>query len=372
MRENTEVPVPPQDDSKPGNGLPNPDLNPMMNPTLGKNLGLWAQVYFTNPPEKREEAVQQLLRDLEKGVTPQQIQASTSQDEAGATPEQKPVEVTQAPRISEGILCPACLHRNDAKQRFCGLCGFTLRSKETKESAEEPPIIAPASAHIPAPPERNPDDWQWLHQRNLAELQTRKEHTAPWRVFSILGAVVVLAVFGYLFWVRGRTGASPAAPVPATVRGTAPAPTTAVPATGGQQSSPHPAETNATADAGVTNSPSQSEVLQGPGGADRKEEEVAREPLASSEDGAKELEMARRYLGGTASAKDGEAAAFWLWKAVKKNNDEAVLLLSDLYRKGEGVPQSCDQARVLLGAAAKRGSSAAGNKLKEINSSDCR
>ena len=68
MRENTEVPAPPQDDSKPRRGLPNPDLNPMMNPTLGKNLGLWAQVYFTSPPEKREEAVQQLLRDLENGV----------------------------------------------------------------------------------------------------------------------------------------------------------------------------------------------------------------------------------------------------------------------------------------------------------------
>ena len=44
------------------------ELNPLQNPTLGKNLGRWAQVYFTNPPEKREQAVVELLRELEKGT----------------------------------------------------------------------------------------------------------------------------------------------------------------------------------------------------------------------------------------------------------------------------------------------------------------
>ena len=42
-----------------------PNLNPLFqNPVLGQHMGRWAEVYFTNPPEKRREAVQQLLREL--------------------------------------------------------------------------------------------------------------------------------------------------------------------------------------------------------------------------------------------------------------------------------------------------------------------
>ena len=46
--------------------LPNPELNPLLNPMLGRNLGRWAEVYFTSPPEKREEAVGELLRELKR------------------------------------------------------------------------------------------------------------------------------------------------------------------------------------------------------------------------------------------------------------------------------------------------------------------
>ena len=47
--------------------LPDPELNPLLNPLLGAHMGRWAEVYFTNPPEKREEAVTELLRELESG-----------------------------------------------------------------------------------------------------------------------------------------------------------------------------------------------------------------------------------------------------------------------------------------------------------------
>ena len=49
------------------NSLPNAELNPLLNPTLGQHLDRWAEVYFTNPPEKREEAVLELLRELQVG-----------------------------------------------------------------------------------------------------------------------------------------------------------------------------------------------------------------------------------------------------------------------------------------------------------------
>ena len=45
--------------------LPRPELNPLVNPLLADNMGRWAEVYFTSPPEKREEAVIELLRELE-------------------------------------------------------------------------------------------------------------------------------------------------------------------------------------------------------------------------------------------------------------------------------------------------------------------
>ena len=48
------------------NSLPDPELNPLLNPVLGAHMGRWAEVYFTAPPEKREEAVSELLRELRK------------------------------------------------------------------------------------------------------------------------------------------------------------------------------------------------------------------------------------------------------------------------------------------------------------------
>src|SRR5207247_6137625 len=45
--------------------LPKSDLNPLINPGLGRNMGRGAQVYFTRPPEKRGERVQDLLRERE-------------------------------------------------------------------------------------------------------------------------------------------------------------------------------------------------------------------------------------------------------------------------------------------------------------------
>src|SRR5580698_215746 len=45
-------------------------LNPLLNPLLASHMGRWAEVYFTNPPEKREQAVSDLLRELEEVAVP--------------------------------------------------------------------------------------------------------------------------------------------------------------------------------------------------------------------------------------------------------------------------------------------------------------
>jgi hypothetical protein len=53
----------PSDESK-SKTLLDPELNPILNPLLAAHMGRWAEVYFTSPPEKREQAVADLLREL--------------------------------------------------------------------------------------------------------------------------------------------------------------------------------------------------------------------------------------------------------------------------------------------------------------------
>ena len=356
--------MPPQDDSKPGCGLPNPDLNPMMNPTLGNNLGLWAQVYFTNPPEKREEAVQQLLRDLETGARPQLMAQSAPATE---TEPVAPAKTVVAEAAAETTLCPACLHRNDAKQRYCGLCGFTLQAKEQRENAREP-ITATVARTI----ERSPDDWQWLHEKNLAELETNKERRSPGNYILALTAVLVLSAAAYLFWTQGVRGSSQVSTPSANSGRSSPVIPPAGPAVLEKQSPPPSMPTPDTPKAAITGEAQKSEAGGEQPATANTGSELTGEPATLAESGGRELETARRYLEGRSVPKDGAVAAFWLWKAVKKNNEQAVLLLSDLYMKGEDVPQSCAQARVLLTAAAKRGSREAAGKLADINSSSCR
>ena len=59
-------------------------------------------------------------------------------------------------------------------------------------------------------------------------------------------------------------------------------------------------------------------------------------------------------------------------KAVAKQNLTATLLLSDLYLRGDGVTKSCDQAHLLLDAAARKGASAAGERLRNLQAFGCR
>jgi TPR repeat protein len=90
-----------------------------------------------------------------------------------------------------------------------------------------------------------------------------------------------------------------------------------------------------------------------------------------SDDGRDDLLRARQYLAGEGLPKNSWMASQLLWQAIGKQNSEAVLLLSDLYARGDGVPRSCEQARILLVSAAKKGSLAAAQKLRSIET-NCR
>jgi len=68
---------------------------------------------------------------------------------------------------------------------------------------------------------------------------------------------------------------------------------------------------------------------------------------------------------------DRRAEATRLWSAVASGNSSAEVDLARLYLSGDGVPRNCEQAKVLLQAAAKGGSVDAKQQLKELRTSSC-
>jgi hypothetical protein len=68
-------------------------------------------------------------------------------------------------------------------------------------------------------------------------------------------------------------------------------------------------------------------------------------------------------LAKAQNASDAAAASAWLWKAVAKGNPQAPVQLANMYIKGDGVPQNCEQALVLLRSAAAKENAAANSRL---------
>jgi hypothetical protein len=60
-----------------------------------------------------------------------------------------------------------------------------------------------------------------------------------------------------------------------------------------------------------------------------------------------------------------------LWTYVEKGDTHAEVALANRYMRGDGVPQSCAQARILLEAAVKRGSAEAKQQLEDLGQAGC-
>jgi hypothetical protein len=73
----------------------------------------------------------------------------------------------------------------------------------------------------------------------------------------------------------------------------------------------------------------------------------------------------------TTSARKSVASPQQLWSAFQGGNVQAAVTLADLYLRGDGVPVNCDQARVLLFAASKKGNAQAIKKLRELDGTGC-
>lgn len=393
-----------------------------MNPLLADNMGRWAEVYFTAAPEKREEAVLELLRELE------------AKNGGGERPSK--TEVTAAPRAGESSReseealaatnstlthCQACGHDNPPSHQFCGMCGIQLTETLSTEAGgveaasslpENPPTrsdsptaesnsessavdryaepTGPPDQSVVGEPARDINDFSLF--RRVSEKSPLADEDWPsepsglrrYRVHIGVAVAIVILTLGYIAW-RGTQPAQsnrqvslpqPAAPAEARPP--------AAPSASTSQPTPQSPDTpvSAAANASSTNGDvarneaarqtSGGHVHEVSASATRPQANADTSPGAVTGGGNEELAIAQRYLsGGDGQARNSAEAAQWLWKSVAKHNSQATLILADLYLKGDGVSKNCDQARVLLDSAAQKGVSAAADRLRHLEAFGC-
>ena len=105
--------------------------------------------------------------------------------------------------------------------------------------------------------------------------------------------------------------------------------------------------------------------------------QVTRSPsLASPADnsveaGQQEYLQALQILRSPSRSAEISEAVRLLWIAVEKGNTSAEIDLAELFRTGRGVAKNCDQTRILLSAAARKGSSEARKRLEAFQREGC-
>jgi hypothetical protein len=418
--------LPRQSDSPEHPGtMPLPELNPLLNPVLSKNIGRWAEVYFTNPPEQREAAVQQLIHDLERegpstettdvapvhSLRPENWTIRTSSAfkareasarAAGSNGEDVPATIDAE---DEAIACPSCRYLNRRRYKYCGRCGARL---------DAPAASEPAVDFSPMPPRPEP-----IFGRDL---NFHSEPTSYRGLYIGIALVIVAFAVAYFAWTNSwmkKMNAATSHPVqqaaPGTSSDAAAPPSTWTAPVNGETNSSRPA--GGAADAAPTregapaseaagapeknnaNAPStaasvpvasvpvaSTPVASAPA---RPARPTATVPVANpspasstaaaggaqgsavSLGGFEELAVARHYLSSTGGEPNRAEAARWLWKSVAKQNIDATVILSDMYLRGDGVSKSCEQARLLLDAAAIKGRKDAAEQLRHLNAFGC-
>jgi hypothetical protein len=471
--------VAPPTDKSDAEILPEPELNPLLNPLLAAHMGRWAEAYFTCPPEKRAQAISNLLREL-KG--------RTSMEAASARPVVKPVldkTIVAQPIVDKTVgnkreaeameaskalsqklppqplsppvadlrrTCGVCSADNGAEQKFCGMCGAPLQALTEVEVSTEPAVSEfhlsePASEaawsepQSPSEPESSMGGYsaeyaaeppafsfggyarhdsrepEWsMPEADLPHFAVESE-SVPYRYRLYIGIAiaVVLGLLLYRAW-RGTTGSSgdttesvpsrviPAEPTrapPAEPSRATSAPATTARTTAAASQQP-PAKRSVLPTEAATGAPPVAATPAGAAPASRPAEsqnqpqttshpdqtpKAARAPsprvvsvaanssvpAANDQNGEEELTTAEKYLNRSnyGAARDNQQAAEWLWKAVGKGNLTATMTLSDLYLRGNGVPKSCDQARLLLVAAARKGKASAAERLRNLQAFGC-
>ncbi len=408
------------DRSSGSNTLPAPELNPLSNPLLAENLRRWAEVYFNNPPEQRDRAVLKLVHELEREKMQADVVNRTSANLARA---REAFVGTSTEANQAGLVrCKSCGHDNPKSQKFCGMCGTTVPSDEPQT-----PVLVDRDAarnwDLQERPPYNQDEAEgWRSELDSTSINydsTGFEESAananelslfqsvpprdydvpdwdytsstnqPYRIYIGIVLAAILAGLGYMAW-RGTLTSSQSnevSPAPPAVAKEVDRPSTQ--AAAAQAATARPADTaegvppaaakNAADEASDTTPDTTSKSATKTVRKHSSDKPIPAaesggiEPAASREGkGEEELSIAERYLSGTnGERRDNAQAAKWLWRSVAKHNDRASVLLADLYLRGHGVSKNCDQARVLLDSAARKGMPAAGVRLRNLQAFGC-
>jgi hypothetical protein len=86
---------------------------------------------------------------------------------------------------------------------------------------------------------------------------------------------------------------------------------------------------------------------------------------------AQEFQQAQQILHDPTRQAELPEAVRLLWVAVEKGNSSAEVVLANLYWKGQGVARNCDQTRILLSAATRKGNAEAKKQLEQLNREGC-
>ena len=424
----------PDPTDKPESGtVPDPNLNPLSNPVLGQHMGRWAEVYFTTPPEKRREAVEELLRELAADSKGGKTAVENS-SERGEGPHQFMESRSSSEVVPLPVVCRQCGEESPTSQRYCGTCGAVLtdgtswpssvaqasKFQTVRGSAEEAPSAWFASSMLSAGLSASDDEEDFRSVAGDVPRFVPEYQPVHYRYRLYVGAALAVLI-GLLVFVGWRNNAASSDGTAQGGRhpGSLPAlpPSTQVTASSSPQGSgmkaappqsapvastspelrnrsaaPAPQSPAAPQVSGTKAPPPQSLPVASTTPELRNRAAAAlqrypaapqlaadRTPLAentgvpgSGADGSDELAVAESYLNGRHGApRDSTEAVRWLWRSVAKQNATATLLLSDFYLRGDGVSKSCDQARLLLDAAARKGKTAAAERIRNLQAFGC-
>jgi len=184
-----------KDDPNLNDILPDPRLNPMINPRLGKNLGRWAKVYYTTPPEKRDQAVLELVRELEGGAVPiPETEPSTSVEAE--------IAQTFTPAPLDNPLGPITAV---PEQRFCGHCGSPLKKNAPGQPNPTGPLLASDPQAPPVEETAREDDLP-IEPESLAIDTTGRKRRSRSHILVVV--LIATAIGAWGLW-RIRFAAAP-------------------------------------------------------------------------------------------------------------------------------------------------------------------
>lgn len=311
---------------------------------------------------------------------------------------------TQERRVADRptlVPCKSCGRDNPSTHKFCGHCGASLGNESFRaqsgfvdsardedaeihlpENAEsEVRASSPASGTSGSSQRVFEDSITNPHELSLfrsfrpnntsddTEEWDSESRSHPYRVYVGAVLAVIIVVLAYMAWRSSQISheASPAPPAPTQEAATPPSPAPANTLEGQTpRNAAPPSSPNAAGAPKNERTSTPEKATQSMAATQRSS------GLPSRGNGEEELVVAQRYLDGVnGRARDSAEATQWLWKSVAKHNAQATLLLADLYLKGNGVSKNCDQARVLLDSAARKGLKGAGERLRNLQAFGC-